>query len=155
MGDLSDYERGQILGARLVSSGKKTVTLLSVSRATVSKIMSAYMNHGKTTSVKRNSGQKFTFTEADRHTVRIVLKNHSTAAQATAELTIHLQDFVSTKTVQRGLHKSNTHGRAATAKPLITESNVCMYVCMYVEGVGQKSGPCTATFNDLLCFPYC
>jgi hypothetical protein len=25
---------------------------------------------------------------------------------------------------------------------------------MYVEGVGQKSGPCTATFNDLLCFPY-
>jgi hypothetical protein len=26
---------------------------------------------------------------------------------------------------------------------------VCMYVCMYVKGVGQKSGPCTATFNDL------
>jgi hypothetical protein len=24
--------------------------------------------------------------------------------------------------------------------------------CMYVERVGQKSGPCTATFNDLLCF---
>jgi hypothetical protein len=23
---------------------------------------------------------------------------------------------------------------------------------MYVEGVGQKSGPWTATFNDLLCF---
>jgi hypothetical protein len=23
---------------------------------------------------------------------------------------------------------------------------------MYVEGMGQKSGPCTATFNDLLCF---
>jgi hypothetical protein len=22
----------------------------------------------------------------------------------------------------------------------------------FVEGVGQKSGPCTATFNDLLCF---
>jgi hypothetical protein len=23
---------------------------------------------------------------------------------------------------------------------------------MYVEGVGQKSGPCTATLIDLLCF---
>jgi hypothetical protein len=23
-----------------------------------------------------------------------------------------------------------------------------MYVCMSVEGVGQKSSPCTATFND-------
>jgi hypothetical protein len=26
---------------------------------------------------------------------------------------------------------------------------------MYVEGVGQKSGPCTATFNDLLCLVAC
>jgi hypothetical protein len=29
-----------------------------------------------------------------------------------------------------------------------------VYTYMYVEGVGQKSGPCTATFNDLLCFIY-
>jgi hypothetical protein len=30
-----------------------------------------------------------------------------------------------------------------------------MYVCMYVEGVGQKSGPCTATFNDLFFEVWC
>jgi hypothetical protein len=34
---------------------------------------------------------------------------------------------VSTKTIQRGLHKSNTNpGKAATAKPLITENNAQM-----------------------------
>jgi hypothetical protein len=38
---------------------------------------------------------------------------------------------------------------------------VCMYVCMYVcmhvcmyKGWTIKSGPGTATFNDLLCFPF-
>jgi hypothetical protein len=39
----------------------------------------------------------------------------------TAELNIHREDPISTKTVRRELHKSNIHGRAAVAKPLITE----------------------------------
>jgi hypothetical protein len=34
----------------------KTATLLGVSRVTISKVMSAYTIHGKTTSMKRNSG---------------------------------------------------------------------------------------------------
>jgi hypothetical protein len=25
-----------------------------------------------------------------------------------------------------------------------------LYVCMYVQGVGHKTGPCTATFTDLM-----
>jgi hypothetical protein len=55
---------------------------------------------------------------------RIVSKNRTTtAAEVTAELNIHLEDLVSIKTAQRELYKSNIHGRAATAKPLITESN--------------------------------
>jgi hypothetical protein len=44
----------------------------------------------------------------------------------TAELNIHIENPVSTKTVRRELHKSNIHGRAAIAKPLITESNAQM-----------------------------
>jgi hypothetical protein len=51
----------------------------------------------------------------------------TTAAQVTAELDIHLEDPVSTKSVQHELHKSNIHGRAAIAKPLITESNSQMH----------------------------
>jgi predicted transcriptional regulator len=57
VGDLSEFERGEIVGAHLAGAFViKAATLLGVSRATVSKVMSAYMNHGKTTSAKRNSG---------------------------------------------------------------------------------------------------
>jgi len=48
----------------------------------------------------------------------------------TAELNIHLET-VSTKTAWWELHKSNIHGRAAIAKPLITENsaNRCKRWC--------------------------
>jgi transposase len=49
---------------------KKKTAALSVSRATVSEVMSTYTNHGKTTSAKRNSGRKSTLTERDRRTLR-------------------------------------------------------------------------------------
>jgi hypothetical protein len=31
-------------------------------------------------------------------------------------------------------------------------NRMCVYVCMYKGG--PKTGPCTTTFNDLLCFPF-
>jgi hypothetical protein len=126
MRDLSDFERGQIVGVCLAgASVTKTVTLLGVLRATVSEGMLAYTNHETITSTKRNSGRKSTLTERDCHTLRrIVSKNHrSTAAQLTAKLSINLEDTVSAKTVQHELHKSNICGRAAIAEPLFTESN--------------------------------
>lgn len=43
------------------------------------------------------------------------------AAKVTAELSIHLEDHVSTKTVRREIHKSNILGTAAIAKAPITE----------------------------------
>jgi hypothetical protein len=52
--------------------------------------------------------------------LRTVSKNHITTA---AELNIHLEGPVSTKTVQHELHKSYICDRAAIAKSLITESN--------------------------------
>jgi hypothetical protein len=86
MEDLSDFERGQIVGARLAEASvkKKTATLLDVSRA-----MSAYTNHGKTTSAKRNSGRKSTLTKRDCRTLRrIVSKNlRTTAAQVNCSRT--------------------------------------------------------------------
>jgi IS30 family transposase len=106
MGNLSDFERGQIAGVRLAgASVTKTATSLGVSRATVSSAMSAFTDHGKTSSAMRNSGLKSAPTERDRRTLRrIVSKNHrTTAAQGdrTTELNIHLEDPVSTKTAQR------------------------------------------------------
>jgi transposase len=130
MGDLSDFERGQIVGACSAGASiTKTATLLGVSRATVSKVMSAaYTNHGKTTSAKRNSGRKSPLTERDRRTLRRILsKNHTTAAaRVIAEPNIYHEDPVSTKTVQRELHKSNIHGRVAIVKHLIAENKAEM-----------------------------
>jgi IS30 family transposase len=82
MEDLCDFERGQIVGARLAGASViKIATLLGVSRATVSEVMLACTNHVKTTSTKRNSGRKSTLTERDRRTLRrIVSKNHISPA---------------------------------------------------------------------------
>jgi transposase len=88
MGDLPDFERGQIIGAHLAGTSViRTAILVGVPRATVSKVMSAYTDHGKTASAKRNSGRKSTLTERYSHKLRkIVSKNHSAAAQVTQEL---------------------------------------------------------------------
>jgi hypothetical protein len=102
MKNLSSFERGKIVCAHLAGASViKTATLLSVLRATVTKVMLACMNHGKTTLVKRDSGRKSSLTEGDCCTLRrIVSKNHrTTAAQVIGELNIHLEDSVFTKTV--------------------------------------------------------
>jgi len=48
MGDLSDFQKGQIVGVHLAgASVTKMATLLGVSRAAVFNVMTAYTNHGK------------------------------------------------------------------------------------------------------------
>jgi hypothetical protein len=74
---LSDFERGQIIDVPLAGTSViKTITLLGVLRATVSKVMSAYTNHEKT-SAKRNSGRKSTLTERDHCTFRRIVLQKS------------------------------------------------------------------------------
>jgi hypothetical protein len=74
MKDLSDFERGQMVGGHLVrASVTKSAKLLEVSRATFSKVMSAYMDHGKTVSGKGNSERNSTLTERDPRTLRSIV----------------------------------------------------------------------------------
>jgi len=50
MGDLSDFQRRQKVGARLTGeSVTKMSTLVGISRPTVSKVMTAYTHRGKNT----------------------------------------------------------------------------------------------------------
>jgi len=87
--------------------------------------MTAHTNCGKTSTAKRNSGRNPKRSEGDCRTLeRIVSRNHrTTARKVTAELGIHLEDPVSTKTVRRELHKSNIHGKASIDKILTTENS--------------------------------
>jgi hypothetical protein len=55
--DLFGFEREQIVSARLTGIFVTNTATLGVSRATVSKVKSAYTNHGKTASAKRNRGE--------------------------------------------------------------------------------------------------
>jgi len=58
MGDLSDFQRGQIVRAYLVASVSKMAILLGVFRTAVSKVVTVYINHGNASSAERNSGLK-------------------------------------------------------------------------------------------------
>jgi hypothetical protein len=91
--------------------------------------MSAYTNHAKTTLAKWKSGRSSTLTERDRRALRrAVSKSHNYCStdDRTAELNIHLEDPVLTKTVQHELHTSHIHCMDAIAKPLLTENNAQM-----------------------------
>jgi len=95
MRDSSNFERGQIVCVHLAgASVTKMATLLGVSIAPVSKVITAYTNHGKTSSAKRNSVQKRKLSEWDRLTLkRIVSKNHiPTVANVTVQFSVHLED---------------------------------------------------------------
>jgi len=70
MGDFSDFQRSQIVDAHLAgTSVTKPAILLGVSRAPVSRVMTTYTNHERT-STKGSSGQKPKQSERDRCTLK-------------------------------------------------------------------------------------
>ena len=126
MRDLSDFQRGKIVCVHLVRVSATTMaTLLGLSRAAVSKVITAYTNHGKTSSAKGNSDQKPKLSERVHHTLkRIVCKTHrTTAANMTVELSVHLEDPVSTQAFDESFTNLTLYGRPSVAKLLITGNN--------------------------------
>ena len=70
MTDLSDFKRGQIVGARMAgSSVTKTAEVFGVARSTISKVMTAFEKEGKTSSLKQNSRRKRMLSDWDHQTL--------------------------------------------------------------------------------------
>jgi len=97
----AEWETSQIfkedtVGLRLAGASViKMAPLLGVSRAVVSKVISSYTNHRRTSSAKRNSGRKPQLIGKDCHMLKriVVINQRSTAAKVTAEINIRLKTF--------------------------------------------------------------
>ena len=116
MADLSEFKRGQIVGADMAGTSViKTIELFGVVKSTVLKVMTVFEEEEKTSSLKQNSGRKRKLSDRDHRTLRwIVRKDYkNTALKIIAELNDHHKNPISTKTLKRELYKAGFHRRAA------------------------------------------
>lgn len=124
--DLSDFERGVIVGARMAGvSVTKAAQLTGVSIGTVTKVTAAYKTQGKS-SVSRvgNCGRQRSLGEHDaRALVQFVKKNRSaTLAQVTESVNAGRSHSVSARTVRRQLHREGYYKEVTVPRASATGS---------------------------------
>uniref|UniRef100_A0A672QTQ3 Uncharacterized protein n=1 Tax=Sinocyclocheilus grahami TaxID=75366 RepID=A0A672QTQ3_SINGR len=123
MSDLSDFQKGQVIGACLPGA---SVTL-SVLRTTVFIIMAAYTKHGKNSSANKNSGFRPKVNDRDSQTLRRIVSKQlqTTAAKCDSKTSIFTLNVLLLQKLIT-VHKANIHERATIATTLITNTKAKM-----------------------------
>ena len=74
MRDLIEFDKGQIVGARMAGfSVTKTAELIGLWRANISKTMTELMKHKKLSSNQINSGRTSKLTDRDRRALKRIV----------------------------------------------------------------------------------
>jgi hypothetical protein len=127
MGDLSNFETGQIVGVHLAgASMTKTATLLGVSRTTVSWLCRHTQIMVRQRRRRGTVGENQHWQKRASYIGDCFGKSQNCCHTGDSRTEYHLEGPVSAKTIQHELHKSNIHGRASIVKPVFTESNAQM-----------------------------
>ena len=125
MRDLTEFEKGPIVGARIVAASvTKTAELHGFSRDT--RTMMEFMVHGKPSSDRSNSGWTSKLTDRDRRALKLIVKRNqrTTATKVIVALTRYLNSPVLSKTVRCELNKAGYDGKTAIRKPLLSIINI-------------------------------
>ena len=153
MADQSDFKRNEFCGDRIAhASVTNTPESFSVTRSTVSKVMTAFEKEGKTFSLKQNSGRERKLSDRDLRTLtQFVRKGQKdTVPKITVELNDPLEKSVSSKTV-RELLKAGFTGWQQLEKtyqnefiwnfqafPLFRPTPIYIYIYIEREREGER-----------------
>ena len=101
MPDLSNFKRGQIVGARMAGASlTKTAELFGVARSTVLKVMTTFGKEGKPISLMQNYGRKRNMSDKHRWIlIRIVRRDHKNKS---SKITTELNDYLEKPVFRRG-----------------------------------------------------
>jgi transposase len=123
--ELTDFERGEIVG--LFKGGfayRKISEILGHPTSTIGDIIKKYNDKGLTTTMPRSGRPAKTSERDNRHLIKVVKESRkSTLKEITEDFNIATNTSVSTRTIQRILHKEGYSGHAAKKKPFISEKN--------------------------------